>query len=122
MDEKESENTLNHEIVDQLVKDVGEDMIPKMMEIFFKEIHQRCESIDELLKSEDIEQIGKEAHAIKSSSGGVGAMLLSDAAKEVEHASRDGRHEDVIKLVVYLKPLALKCLDDFKKRFNLDIK
>ena len=44
---------------DQLIKDIGKHMIPNMMALFVKHIHQRCHLTDELLRIEDIEQKGE---------------------------------------------------------------
>ncbi|MFZ8990537.1 MAG: response regulator, partial [Pseudohongiellaceae bacterium] len=117
---REPENCLDHQVIDQLIKDVGEEMIPIIMGAFFKEIHRRCHSIDELLKTKNIEQIGEEAHAMKSSSSGLGAIRLSHAAKDVEYANREARSEDVLELAAHLKPLAMQCLQELRERFKLD--
>ncbi len=48
-------------------------------------------------------------------------MRLSHAARDVEHASREGRSKDVLKLAEHLKPLAMQYLQDLRELFNLDV-
>ncbi len=57
--------------------------------------------LDEAVSEENPEQIWSLAHRLKSSSAQVGAMGLSDMAKTIEHAGREGRfdiHQEVQKM------------------------
>ena len=80
----EEVEVLNHDVTNQLKIDVGDDIFIKVIDLFIKETDRRIVVIKQAALEDDIQQIEKEAHAIKSSASSVGAIALGDLARLLE--------------------------------------
>jgi len=90
---------LNESSLEQLVVDTSEATMNKIVTMYIKEMTRRAASIESLCGSEiDIEGIGKEAHAIKSSSSTLGAVKASVLAKNLEQCCKDKNVEPILSL------------------------
>lgn len=70
--------------------DAGEALVADLVGIFVEDVPQRLAAIDSAVSVEDAEIVQREAHTLKSSAGTVGAMALSEVAREIEHHLRNG--------------------------------
>ncbi|MCL1844044.1 MAG: ATP-binding protein [Defluviitaleaceae bacterium] len=62
----------------------------EIVESFLKDGRRLLYEMDENIKNDDIEAYGKNAHALKSVSGTIGADVLSEMAEALEHAVNAG--------------------------------
>ena len=63
------------------------------LDIFYKTIEQKANEIQGYYREKDIESYTIKVHALKSSARIVGATALSELAKELEQAGKDGNEE-----------------------------
>uniref|UniRef100_UPI0040574C8A ATP-binding protein n=1 Tax=Agathobacter sp. TaxID=2021311 RepID=UPI0040574C8A len=71
----------------------SEEVYQEFLEIFCSIKEDKTREIVESYEKEDWANYGRHVHSLKSTAKNVGAMKLSDAAYELEKASREGRHE-----------------------------
>ena len=109
---------LDMDVLGQLVDDVDEEVIPIMMQVYFKEVDNRCRVIEEALSSSNLEILQEEAHALKSSSGALGANGLCDQAEKLELACKEGRVNDALALANSLNGVAHECMDALSGYFK----
>ena len=68
----------------QLNTDLGEEFISELVETYCTETPELIESLQKSLKDQDSETFRRAAHSIKSSSASLGAMRLSEHARQLE--------------------------------------
>jgi len=66
-----------------------------MVQAYLEEEKEKEQKLAQALEIEDFEQYRITVHAVKSTSLGVGAVQLSNAAKELEFAAKDGDYEKI---------------------------
>lgn len=74
----------------QLKADLGEDFIAELVETYCSETPQLIEHLQEALEAQDSETFRRLAHSIKSSSASLGAMQLSELARQLEMLGKSG--------------------------------
>ena len=72
-----------------LRSDVGE-AFPRMLELYCREARQRAADIVQAQAREDLARLRHESHALKSSSGTLGAAAVQHLARQIEQACIDG--------------------------------
>lgn len=73
------------------IKNCGsEDTLKNVLKIFYDSIEDKSSELENYLKSGDIENFTIKVHALKSSSRLIGAIELSDMAKALEYAGKEG--------------------------------
>ena len=92
------EGLIDTRVVRQLEEDTGAAVVPRMMAIYFKETRGRLARIGEAADRGDLAVLEGEAHALKSSSGTMGATALAARARALEAAAREGRSADALRL------------------------
>jgi PAS domain S-box-containing protein len=75
---------LNHEIIDQLKKYSGPEMVMEILKDFEKETQEQLDQCTQSLKQEDYQTILRDLHTLKGSAGTLGVERLADKAKQVE--------------------------------------
>jgi len=82
---------LDAEVLDVLIEAIGEDAARGVIALFLDE----CRELTAAIAAPGAEQmaIGRAAHSLKSSSGQLGAIALSEAALAVETAAGTGARE-----------------------------
>ena len=75
----------------QLAQDTSAQMLPRMLEAFRKEAISRVQAISQQHSPPELEQLGREAHSLKSSAGTFGAFDMQQLALELEVACRNGQ-------------------------------
>ena len=70
----------------------NEDSYLEILDITYADGLKKLELIKKLYDEKDIKNLTVEIHAVKSVAASVGAIALSDSARDLEYA---GRHEDI---------------------------
>lgn len=68
----------------------GEDLIDEIMPIFVRDNTERMQMLSRAVKADDQKEVKFYAHSLKGASATVGAVKISELAKQLENAARDG--------------------------------
>ncbi|MEO7477999.1 MAG: ATP-binding protein [Lysobacteraceae bacterium] len=79
---------LDSEIIEDLWSAMGEQF-KQLVNVFLEDAPSHLAKLEAAVIAGDIHGLIAPAHALKSSSANLGAMQVSDAAKRIEHGSRD---------------------------------
>jgi HPt (histidine-containing phosphotransfer) domain-containing protein len=103
------ENTvINETVFTQLLVDVGEEMLPALVDVFNEETTERIADLRALMTSVDNDKVAQSCHSIKSSAGTYGALIVQQHAEELEVMAKSNSTAEVqVKL-----PLLIKSLED----------
>jgi HPt (histidine-containing phosphotransfer) domain-containing protein len=74
----------------QLSADLGEEFISELVETYCTETPELIASLQKAFNDQDSETFRRIAHSIKSSSASLGAMRLSEQARELEMIGKSG--------------------------------
>ena len=74
----------------------SDDSFMSVLSVFHKTAKSKADEIEELFRSKDIENYTIKVHALKSSARIIGAAVLSDMAKHLEAAGKEGNMEAII--------------------------
>ncbi len=77
------------------MKELLEDEFPSFLEMFFSENQEALDKIKAGLASQDADTIRAAAHNMKSSSGYIGAIKLSELATDIENQARTGSTDNI---------------------------
>ena len=77
------------------MKDLLEDEFPSFLEMFFSENQEALDKIKNGLDQNDAHAIRAAAHNIKSSSGYIGAIKLSELAQKIETQASSGSTDNI---------------------------
>ncbi|MEZ5977236.1 MAG: Hpt domain-containing protein [Planctomycetota bacterium] len=97
-----SENPIDHSVLEEirsLAGDGGTDLLAELIGMFLEETPVRLRGIHEAIDRDDLVEVERIAHALKSSSGNLGALLLASMCREIEASCREGQVDDVKSLV-----------------------
>jgi HPt (histidine-containing phosphotransfer) domain-containing protein len=87
--------SVDRQIIDEL-HEVMEDEFHELLETYLDTAPGFLEQLARAARDGDSEKMILPAHSLKSSSANVGALRLSELAKEVEHASKQGRGDQAV--------------------------
>lgn len=73
----------------------SQSLIANIVELYLQRSPSLIEEIQQSLHGDDAEQLFKAAHALKSSSANIGAVRVSEVAREIEKLGRDNQMEHV---------------------------
>jgi PAS domain S-box-containing protein len=107
-------------VLDQLEQDTGVEMLPRMMKIYFQESRGRFLRISQAGAAHDLSLLEHEAHALKSSSGTMGAVALQVLAKDLESACKLGDEDLALSLVAKIQPVGELCMQKLAYRYDMD--
>jgi HPt (histidine-containing phosphotransfer) domain-containing protein len=101
------------ELVDQrtlsdLEKETSHELVTQIIGIFIRETGERMAALLEAGSQQQLEGIVAEAHAIKSSAGTFGAVLLQEIAGRVELLGRQGKLAESIALIDSVEEISKK--------------
>jgi HPt (histidine-containing phosphotransfer) domain-containing protein len=101
------------ELVDQrtlsdLEKETSHELVTQVIGIFIRETGERMAALLEAGSQQQLEGIVAEAHAIKSSAGTFGAVLLQEIAGRVELLGRQGKLAESIALIDSVEEISNK--------------
>lgn len=97
-DETPVSGMIDRAVLDQFGSDVGEDYLPVLLGDYITDTNELLDRLNNPLDDESARHIGRDAHSLKSSSGTIGAMSLSEIAARIETLCDSGdldaaRHE-----------------------------
>ena len=95
-------DVLDPSAMERLKRIGGDRLVEKMLVSFDAFSREKVAAIQSAASQGDWAQAGKEAHALKSSAGNVGAVDLQRLSYALECAGREGEGEDIPALVVEL--------------------
>lgn len=75
---------INETVFSQLLVDVGEEMLPALVEVFNEETTERIADLQDLMVNVDHDKVAQSCHSIKSSAGTYGALIVQQHAEELE--------------------------------------
>ncbi len=99
--------TIDEEVIKSLREMLGGD-VSTMLQVYVNTTNGLIKEMQEFLKKGNVKEVGRHAHSLKSSSGQVGAMKLSELAKELEHKIRHEQSYD------NLEDLYAQIVEEFK--------
>ncbi|MFC1751326.1 response regulator [Pseudomonadota bacterium] len=114
-------NYIDERILEQLLEDTGSSVVPCMMEVYFKETREHLERVSVLANVKDLNEIEREAHALKSSSGTMGAAALQASAKALEAACKRADEDAVDELVSEIRRIGDESINRLAHRFNVTL-
>lgn len=97
-------------ILMQLQRDVGGAM-PRMIALYIQEAGKRSENISSAISTQDMAVMRHESHALKSSSGTLGAVGIQNLALQLERACIDSKLHEALALAQQLAPLLAATLE-----------
>jgi signal transduction histidine kinase/HPt (histidine-containing phosphotransfer) domain-containing protein/DNA-binding response OmpR family regulator len=87
----------------QSLKELGGEsdtgLLGELVELFNSDTPQRLERLVAAVDSGDFEEAGRVAHSLKSSCGNLGAIVMAELCRSIEHSCREGSVESVPSLV-----------------------
>ncbi|MES9881419.1 MAG: ATP-binding protein, partial [Sedimenticola sp.] len=89
-----NETVINQEILGELYE-VMEDDFTELLETFLITSPGLIHEIETGIQEDDLQQAMRAAHSLKSGSANLGAIALSELAKRVEYAAREGDQQAV---------------------------
>lgn len=96
---------LDHDTVNEL-KELMEDEFGSLMQIFLNDMPLKIAEIDTAVDQDDPGALYRSAHSLKSGSGNIGALQLSELARRLEALGRAGSMAEVPSLVQQLHVIA----------------
>ena len=91
------ENFFDHPVLDekklQSIKDLGDgddDFFQELTDLFFERVPILLGEIEEALKNKDAHKFERSSHALKGTSGNLGAMRMMKICEHLETMGRNG--------------------------------
>jgi len=86
----------DHDILHQLIVDVGADTALRLMGIFKQDVDKRLGALNRYLQNDSsVEELHRHAHSLKGLCDTYGAKMGGDAAKALQEACNHGDIEDI---------------------------
>ncbi|MCB1772209.1 MAG: response regulator [Gammaproteobacteria bacterium] len=109
---------VDRETLQRLTRDTSPEAVREILSIYLGEVTQRIPDMLSQCQRGDIEALGSEAHALKSSSASFGAAHLAALARDIELAARESRLDDLEQLTADLATIAdasVEALDRYRE-------
>jgi len=100
------EDLLDENTLIQLVHDAGSEAVGELLETFLQEMEDRVGEMVSLAEQGAVEELGRNAHSLKSSSGSFGARRMQEVAAAIEQACTEGRNSEACALTATLPQLS----------------
>ncbi|MBT5780101.1 MAG: response regulator [Rhodospirillaceae bacterium] len=110
---------LDEQILDSLSAKIGAAKMAGLVELYVEEIATRLAQLHSLKDGSDLAAIKLEAHSLKGTSGGFGAMRLQQTAEALDIACREGRDADAGSLLDEIVPIAEEAALALEAKYNL---
>ena len=107
---------INPSAIEQLEADIGPEIVPRLIKKFVEETANRIPRMTEAGTEENYDVLRDEAHTLKSSSLNFGAEGLSDQARAIEMACREGKFQEARNLARTIDTLATITLEALESR------
>ncbi|SEK31509.1 ATP-binding protein [Ectothiorhodospira marina] len=96
-------------------------LMTRVFQAFLDSAHPLVQKIDEALTAGDPEALRNASHALKSSSGNVGARRLSETCRQLEACARENRLCDTDTLSKEFRHISRATLDEIRKRIKAGV-
>ena len=96
---------IDPEAIERINRIGGSNLIVRMIGVFLENAPAHLEAIENAEKEEDWESVGKSAHALKSSTGNIGANSLFDLFDRIERMVVNQECEGIAERITKLRPL-----------------
>ncbi len=90
------------EAIQSLDPDQGDALVLKVIKVYEENSAELISVLADAFDTGSSEEIRKTAHALKSSSGNVGAERLADMCRDIEHAAKNRSFEDMAEKIAAL--------------------
>jgi len=77
------------------VDEYGEDFLVGLIDVYLEETPIRLTQLRKAFEEGDADRLTREAHTLKSSSAGFGAIALTALAQQIEFAGRSGKWDSM---------------------------
>jgi HPt (histidine-containing phosphotransfer) domain-containing protein len=71
------------------------EFLTEIWKLFLDDARSKLDKLDQAFAEQDVAQLERLAHSLKSSSAVIGSSVLSEKAAHLEMVSRDGNSEEV---------------------------
>ena len=88
-----SGSALDRQILDDLIDIMGDEYVD-LISVYLEDAPQSMAQLAKAAERKDTEGLISPAHSLKSTSANLGAMALSEMAKDIELNAREGRAND----------------------------
>lgn len=105
---------IDNSVIDDLIDVMGEEFI-ELIEVYLRDTPANIKSLIQAASKNDIEAIIAPAHSLKSASANVGALQLSELAKEMELGGRKGKLAHPLELATQLAKHYDRAAKELKK-------
>ncbi|MGC9456658.1 MAG: response regulator [Halothiobacillaceae bacterium] len=106
---KQGDMPVDDEVIDNTMLEGLEealgDEIREIVDFFLNSLDNQLDDLKRALASKDMDEIRRRAHALKGSAGNLGALGLSDLARQIEQSAHDGESVDG-QTVARIEPMA----------------
>jgi len=93
------------------MKGLFEEEFGQLVDSYREEVKSNMEQLRKLSVTEEIEEVAKAAHAIKSSSLSIGASSAASCAQQLEHSAREDERDAVPVLIDRLEKETASCIE-----------
>jgi len=91
-----SQSHLDNAMIQQLLDLGGKDLLGKMIGLFLEHAPLRMDKIEAAYVSQDLDEVYREAHALKSSAANLGANELRFLCQDIELLAHDGKASELV--------------------------
>jgi CheY-like chemotaxis protein len=109
---------LSLEVLDDLRKDVTDELLPEMIRTFLAEARRRVDRIRTAAAQDDVATVSAESHALTSATGVFGALALQEEARAMEHAGLTGSADGVREALPTLLTVAQATFELLEQRLG----
>ncbi len=102
---------VDHGVLDELSEALGEDMIPDLIGQSIDDMRTNVTRMVELAEAADLAAVQRQAHDLKGTSGGFGAIRLQRLAQALDLACKEDREDDARQLLTEIMPVAQETFD-----------
>lgn len=101
--------------LEQLVKDLGQDALSRLLALFAEDGIQQGEALEQAFNEQDVERMARWCHSLKSACGSYGALRCQFLAEKLELACRQQEAEQVSLLMTAWQQALQDTLDAVEK-------
>lgn len=119
---KENNNKpiMDKNVLEKLGRDTSAEILPEMVGIFIQELKKRYDNLNTAYQMQCVDNIGAEAHALKSSSGTYGAVRLQNLAIKIDEHYKMDNHDVIYELMDEFLELIKETQSQYHQVFELD--
>ena len=110
---------LNHDIIDQLKKYSGPEMVREILKDFEQETQEQLEQCTRSLQKDDYQTILRDLHTLKGSAGTLGVEKLADKAKQLEANLKEKKYDIASSGLQELNKIFKEFQDNYHNILNL---